>query len=749
MKILLIILLFCISSSCFAQENEEVDSLLTIVKSNKSDTVKIEAYSNLFFIYEFSDTVKSLYYLTQELNLSKKFENTQWLASAYTHFAFFYEDKGDLNSAIDFHQKALKLYKENTFIKTIDKITNVSACYNNTALIYSKLGVYDKAIDFYFLSLKMDELVKDSLGISISYSNIGIIHRKLGNDDKALEYYFKSLKIAERLNNESRMTICYNNIGLAYQYKKDYSKAIYFLSKSIIINEKNNDLRLMAGCYNNLGNVYFETGDHNKCINYYNKSLEIRSQIGDKEGQASVLGNIAALYLKQMQYDKAISNAEKSVLIAKEINVLPWQMTAYEVLSQTYDSIKNYKKAYEYQKLFKIIKDSIYSIEGNEQIKGMEARYENEKKQKEIELLNKDKLLKDTEMKKQIIVKYAFIIGFTLMILLVVFVYRNYRNKKKANVLLKQQNIEISQQKEEITSQRDEIEAQRDKLGEQNILLEGQKKNITDSITYAKQIQQAVLPSGKYANSILGEHFILFKPKDIVSGDFYWATRINEWLIVTVADCTGHGVPGAFMSMLGVSFLNEIVRKKEVTKASDVLDNLRASIIEALQQKGSEQEQKDGMDIAICALNTLDNTLQYAGANNSLYIVTGCSSLVAGCLSLVTGEANQQLMTNNQKLIELMPDKQPVAIYIKMKPFTNHVIQLHKGDCIYLASDGYEDQFGGEKNRKFMTKQLKELLVTISDKPMPEQKQILETTFLNWKGNHEQIDDVTILGFRN
>ena len=165
------------------------------------------------------------------------------------------------------------------------------------------------------------------------------------------------------------------------------------------------------------------------------------------------------------------------------------------------------------------------------------------------------------------------------------------------------------------------------------------------------------------------------------------------------------------------------------------------SIIESLQQKGTSEEQKDGMDIAICALNTLDNTLQYAGANNSLYIVTGCSSLV-------TGEANQQPATGNQKLIELMPDKQPVAIYIKMKPFTNHVIQLHKGDCIYLASDGFEDQFGGEKNRKFMTKQLKELLLKISDKPMPEQKDILETTFLNWKGNHEQIDDVTILGFR-
>ncbi|PIV58221.1 MAG: hypothetical protein COS14_10775, partial [Bacteroidetes bacterium CG02_land_8_20_14_3_00_31_25] len=619
--VLTLLLLSC--SIIYCQNSREVDSLFKVIKNTKSDTIKVEAYSNLFFIYEFSDTVKAQFFIKQELNLSRNLKNKAWLASAYTHFAFFYEDKSDLNKAIEFHQKALKLYKENTLIKVKEKIKNESACYNNIALIYGKLGIYDKAIDYYFLSLKMDEILKDSSGIATSYSNIGIIQRKLRNNDKALEYYFKALKIVEKLNDENSMALCYNNIGLAYQYKKDYSKATYYLLKSLKINEKANNLNRISGCYNNLGNVYFELGEYNKCVNYYNKSLDIRYQIGDKEGQSSVLGNIAALNVKLKQYNLAVENANKSFSIAKEINVLPWQLTAYEVLSKTYDSIKNYKKAYEYQKLFKILNDSMFSIESNQQIKGMEAKYQNDKKQKEIELLNKDKQLQETEIKQQIIVKYAFVIGFTLMILLVSFVYRNYRNKKKANVLLKQQNIEISQQKEEISTQRDEIEAQRDLVTHQKEHIEEIHKEVTDSINYAKRIQEAVLPVSESARSVLGEHFILFKPKDVVSGDFYWTTKVNNWLIVTVADCTGHGVPGAFMSMLGISFLNEIVRKQEVTQANQVLNELRKEVINALQQRGKTGEQKDGMDISLLVVNTETNECQWAGANNPLYIVRG------------------------------------------------------------------------------------------------------------------------------
>jgi len=361
--------------------------------------------------------------------------------------------------------------------------------------------------------------------------------------------------------------------------------------------------------------------------------------------------------------------------------------------------------------------------------------------------------------------KTIVISGFILVIVLTLLVIRGYNQKRKANVLLEKQkreieaqrdeiskrNEEIMQQKEEITAQRDEIETQRDEITIQRDLvmkqkdhIEEQKKEITDSITYAKRIQNAVLPTGEYANNILGEHFILFKPKDIVSGDFYWATEINDWLIFTVADCTGHGVPGAFMSMLGVSFLNEIVRKKEVTKASEILDHLRDSIIEALQQKGQSGEQKDGMDITLCVLDKKTKKLQFSGANNPLFIITGKD------LSRFEKEgfSVSEPAENGVYAVEVKPDKQPVAIHIDMKPFTNHDIQLEKGECLYLLSDGYEDQFGGPNNKKFKIKNLRELFLKISELPMSEQKDILDETFETWRGENEQVDDVTVMGMR-
>jgi serine phosphatase RsbU (regulator of sigma subunit) len=223
----------------------------------------------------------------------------------------------------------------------------------------------------------------------------------------------------------------------------------------------------------------------------------------------------------------------------------------------------------------------------------------------------------------------------------------------------------------------------------------------------------------------VSDYFVLYRPKDIVSGDFYWATNSGGYLIFTVADCTGHGVPGAFMSMLGVSFLNEIVRKKEIYRANQILENLRSSVIEALQQKGQSGEQQDGMDIALAVLNTKTLELQYSGAYNPLIVIS-----------------------EEQGLVISNPDKQPVAIHAKQTPFTNNLIQLHKGDCIYLMSDGYEDQFGGPQNKKFKFAQVKELLLSVYQRPMNEQQKILETTFVKWKGENDQIDDVTIMGIR-
>ena len=289
------------------------------------------------------------------------------------------------------------------------------------------------------------------------------------------------------------------------------------------------------------------------------------------------------------------------------------------------------------------------------------------------------------------------------------------------------------------------VEKQKERIEKQHRVEIEQNKHIRDSINYAKRIQQAVLPAEDFLDKINFEHFIFFKPRDVVSGDFYWFKHIREYLVIAAADCTGHGVPGAFMSMLGVAFLNEIILRKEVVKSSQVLDILREEVKLALKQTGKQYEQRDGMDIAFCIINTKTRNLQFAGANSPLYIVRKSKNL-SELTSLNTEEITNY---GEYSLVQLKVDRQPISAYLEENPFTNYEFELNKGDILYMFSDGFLDQKGGKNQKKYMTKKFKELLLQISDKKMYEQKMILENTFETWKGKeNEQTDDVLIVGIK-
>ena len=318
---------------------------------------------------------------------------------------------------------------------------------------------------------------------------------------------------------------------------------------------------------------------------------------------------------------------------------------------------------------------------------------------------------------------------------------------EKKNTELEMALEEVETQKDEIENQKDEIETQRDTVLVQKNEIEIIHHEISESINYAKRLQDSILPDINIENKKLTDHFILFNPKDKVSGDFFWWTYMNDYVIITASDCTGHGVPGAFMSLLGISFLREIIIKEETTFPSAILNNLRNEIIKTLKQKGEIGEQKDGMDMALISINFKTNAIQFAGANNPLYIITDTE------LSNIQDNESIKLIDNSyldiestKILYEIKPDKMPIAIYDNMKDFTTHEIQLKKGDQVYMFSDGYADQFGGPKGKKFKYKPFKRLLLDNSHKPMQEQKEILETTFENWRGNLEQVDDVVIIG---
>jgi serine phosphatase RsbU (regulator of sigma subunit)/ligand-binding sensor domain-containing protein/membrane-bound lytic murein transglycosylase MltF len=331
--------------------------------------------------------------------------------------------------------------------------------------------------------------------------------------------------------------------------------------------------------------------------------------------------------------------------------------------------------------------------------------------------------------------KYVFIIRpawfntwifrVSLLIIILVLIYIIYKarvrtieaQKEKLEQQVKERTAELQIANLEIQGQRDMARSQRDRIAEQ-------KKEITDSIYYAERIQRSLLPPVITLQAILPEHFVLFKPKNIVSGDFYWSFEKGDKVFIAAVDCTGHGVPGALMSMLGISFLNEIVITSDQTGPEEILNHLRESIINTLKQVGHEGESRDGMDIGMLVFDKAQTTISFAGANNPLYMI------------------------RNGELQEIKGDKMPVGIYERMAPFVRHTINIQKGDTFYIFSDGYADQFGGPRSKKFMYSNFKKLLLELHPKSMQEQGVILDDRIIKWQGDIEQIDDIVVIGLR-
>ncbi|MCK5856413.1 MAG: DUF4154 domain-containing protein [Bacteroidales bacterium] len=320
------------------------------------------------------------------------------------------------------------------------------------------------------------------------------------------------------------------------------------------------------------------------------------------------------------------------------------------------------------------------------------------------------------KIEQQQLILYLSIVFIILLVGLGYFIYRSYQIKKQANIALEQKNNLIEKQNIEITEQRDLAREQRDHIATQ-------KKEIMDSIVYARRIQKAILPNIEMIRESLQHFFILFKPRDIVSGDFYWESRVDDEIIVIAADCTGHGVPGAFMSMLGVTFLNEIVNSHKITQPGKILDLLRDKVIHSLNQQ-HDNPLRDGMDISVINYNFATKQVSFAGANNPLFII------------------------HNGELSEIKADKMPIALYDKMVSFSNKNVELQENDCLYIFSDGYVDQFGGPKDKKFMKKRFKQLLMDICHLPLDEQKEILDKAYEDWRGDGEQVDDVLVIGLK-
>ncbi len=384
--------------------------------------------------------------------------------------------------------------------------------------------------------------------------------------------------------------------------------------------------------------------------------------------------------------------------------------------------------------------DSIFTIESKKQVQTVENRFELERQEQRIDLQN-TKLESQEALIKQHKIRQTALIGGLLGFLIIgALIILNYIKIKKANTIIIKQKELIEETNEELHQSNEELMVTLETNNQQKELIVKTNKAITDSIKYAKQIQKAILPKKDKLNQYLPNHFILYKPKDIVSGDFYWTTKVKGKVIVAAADCTGHGVPGGFMSMLGISFLNDIINKEYITHTGDILKQLRRDVINALQQKGESDEQGDGMEIGLFTIDFKNMILQFSGAHHSLYVIRPSKSdPIDGAVALPL---------KDQILYEIKGDIMPISLFRKMDDFKTIEFQLNKGDKLYMFSDGFIDQFGGLQGKRFMSKAFKELLLTVSENPMADQKCMLEDTFASWKKDTEQIDDVMVLGIQ-
>jgi serine phosphatase RsbU (regulator of sigma subunit)/Tfp pilus assembly protein PilF len=611
----------------------------------------------------------------------------------------------------DFDNSLINFNKSLAILKTTKDKTAISKTYFNIGLIYYYTAKYDLAIQQYIEALKLLESIKDTQTLPNIYNGLSGMYKEIRNYNEALNYGQKALKLFSQNKDSVGMASALNNVGNVYDYQNKFDEALDYYRKSMRIKELIKMDRGMSSALNNIGIILSKKDSVLQALEYYNKALSYSTVNSDKISQAVSYDGIGMVYYKLKQYDKALSFLEKSIAISTDIDSKLDIVSSYEKIALCYAAKGNYKKAFDYQQLLFATKDSIFNVESSKQVNEMATKYETEKKQLLIDNLNKDNALKQEELaKSELQVKQQnmqimfFILAVLLLSILSFFIFRSYKQKK--------QSAEI------ILSQKVEVERQRD-------LVEEKSKEITDSIHYAKRIQQALLASDTFLKKHISDYFIFYKPKAIVSGDFYWANVIDGKFVMITADCTGHGVPGAFMSLLNISYLNEAIIEKRIDAPDKILDHVRSQIIQSLNPEGSENEGRDGMDATLCVYDFKGMWLRFSAANNPLWLY------------------------RNNEIKEFGADKMPVGMYHgEQKPFTQQTIGLRKGDIVYTFTDGFADQFGGEKGKKFKYKNLQQLLLNNANKPMLEQKQILENTLKDWQGNMEQVDDILIVGIR-
>ena len=735
-KYFLLLLISFWASALPAQVSTRLDSLKLRLTNEKTDTGKVTLYYRIAYELQFSNTDEALAYARTALSEAERLKFRRGIANALIQMGNIDQIKGNYDESERYNLRALDIFNE-----TNDHY-GIAIAYNNLGILAHNRSRYSEALSWYRQSLAISRKINNNTGVATSMFCIGTVQENLSKDDSALVYYLEAQTIVEEIGNKKLTAYAKTSLASIYYKMGSYKNSFdYYLEAAelfakegndygalkvytalgqtavlidsvdlglrfyrmgLTLSQKLNSLSDIATIHFSIGMMYENIGKIDSAYANYEKAQRVYAETQAMENSAMTLIAMARILNLKQRADEALKLLEEARAIGLEI-MSPNAITeVYRELAMTWSYKKDFRKAYDYLNRYSETRDSVLTVEKQRQILELQTQFETERKEKENELLKKDQRILETT-------RNSLVIGALLLATIIIIIFNNLKKKKRDNLILREQ---------------------RDKIAEQKLIVEYQKTAIEDSIRYSHRIQSAMLPPQELIDNALPDSFVLYLPRDIVSGDFYWIRELSaSEILVCAADSTGHGVPGALMSMLGMSLLSDIINRnydgitgKKITPG-DILNNLRESIKGSLRQTGKDGEARDGMDVSLCIVNRDSGAVTYSGANSPLYWV------------------------ENGVLNEIKPTKNPIGIYPNETRFTDHNLALNKGTMIYMFSDGYYDQIGGE-GRKFLSKNFKIMLSEISHLPAGEIKEKLLQTHLSWKNNEEQVDDILVIGVR-
>ncbi|TND10367.1 MAG: protein serine/threonine phosphatase [Bacteroidetes bacterium] len=533
---------------------------------------------------------------------------------------------------------------------------------NQIAKVYANLGDYVRGLEFLFQSLRTAQEKKQLKAEANTLNSMSVLYQRMNNAQKAEECARQCLQISEQTGEKRILGVARVNLGNAYGLMKNWERALDQWEISLTIFEAMGDADLQSSTLGNLGIACQNLGQYEKAESYLLQCMDIKEKSGNRYDVLRALQNLASVNCEMKRFGKALEYCDRAMEIDAEIKVKSMTYLLWREKALIYKGMGDFEKALDCFEKYHTLEKELFTEEAGIKTQNLQARFEMEKSEKEKEI---------------------------------------YRLR----------NIDLAAANEQITRQKEEIEQA--------------NKDITDSIRYAKRIQGALLPTSETMKRLLPDAFVFYRPRDIVSGDFYWVAEAGGKLFVAVADCTGHGVPGALLSVIGNNLFEQAVHKKKLSDPAEVLNDVSREMQELFRRGGDESSLNDGMDVALCRISEDKKEILFAGANNAAYIV----------------RANE--------LIEMQPDKQPVGLHGgDSQSFSTRCMNLQPGDNIYLGTDGFADQFGGPKGKKFRSRQVQEMLVSNSEFSMNEQLARTAKIFDTWKGDLGQTDDVCIIGIR-